>query len=666
MAIRKQKIMVGDFETTVYKGQQRTDVWAAALVELGSEDVKIFHSIGETWDYLLDLKQNVTCYFHNLKFDGMFILDFMLNVKGYEQAFEWEDEQKTKGHFIERKDMQNETFNYIIDDMGQFYTLTFKHNGKYIQFRDSLKLLPFSVKSIGKAFNTRHQKLEMEYEGKRFPGCTITPEEQEYIKNDVLVVKEALETMFAEGHNKLTIGACCLSEYKKTHERLEYDCMFPDLTKIDLTRLNLKGIPEKTADEFIRKSYKGGWCYLVPEKARKVYHNGLTADVNSLYPSMMHSESGNRYPVGKPKFWTGEIPEKLTSKNPYYKNFYYFIRVRTRFDIYEGYLPTIQIKGNVRYKSTEWLETSDIYDYKTDTYHDSYIDTDGTIKPATVELTLTGTDYELLKEHYELNDFEVIGGCYFSTAIGLFDDYINKYRDIKMNSQGAKRTLAKLFLNNLYGKMASGTDSSFKYVFVNPEKDNALDFKIVKANNKKAGYIAVGSAITSYARNFTIRTAQKNYHGPDKAGFIYADTDSIHADVRPDELIDVPVHANAFCHWKLESYWDKAKFIRAKTYVEHISYEDMEELPKEEQYYSLRCAGMPDRCKDLFLKSVELTEKHETLTDLEEYEPEQIKFLQTAHEWTDFDYGLNVPGKLIPKRVPGGIILVDTSYEMKE
>lgn len=32
---------------------------------------------------------------------------------------------------------------------------------------------------------------------------TLTPEEQEYIKNDVLVVKEALEIMFTDGHKKL-------------------------------------------------------------------------------------------------------------------------------------------------------------------------------------------------------------------------------------------------------------------------------------------------------------------------------------------------------------------------------------------------------------------------------------------------------------------------------
>ena len=47
-------------------------------------------------------------------------------------------------------------------------------------------------------------------------GGGITDEEKKYIANDVLVVKEALEIMFNEGHKKLTIGSCCLDEYNKS------------------------------------------------------------------------------------------------------------------------------------------------------------------------------------------------------------------------------------------------------------------------------------------------------------------------------------------------------------------------------------------------------------------------------------------------------------------
>lgn len=50
---KKATILVGDFETTVYDGQDFTEVWASALVPVGTEDVIIHHSIDETWEYLL-------------------------------------------------------------------------------------------------------------------------------------------------------------------------------------------------------------------------------------------------------------------------------------------------------------------------------------------------------------------------------------------------------------------------------------------------------------------------------------------------------------------------------------------------------------------------------------------------------------------------------------
>lgn len=184
-------------------------------------------------------------------------------------------------------------------------------------------------------------------------------------------------------------------------------------------------------------------------------------------------------------------------------------------------------------------------------YFNYYLDKENKPQPAIVELTLTMTDYYLIREHYELVDFEILDGCWFFSEIGIFDQYINKYKELKLNSTGARRELAKLFLNNLYGKLASSMDSSFKVAEL---KDNgAVGFFNVKANDKKPGYIACGSAITSYARNFTIRTAQKNYHGKNERGFIYADTDSIHCDLEPNELVGVPVHDKDFVtgNWKV-------------------------------------------------------------------------------------------------------------------
>lgn len=639
MRVRKFRYFVGDFETTVYAGQTSTQVWASACVELFSEDVKIFHSIEEQFQYFLSLDCDIICYYHNLKFDGNFWLYYLLVDLSFEQAYKIKGDTVGDVSWLPLQDMKNNSVSYLIADTGQWYSIHIKAKNHMIELRDSFKLLPFSVKRIGDSFKTKHHKLDMEYTGFRYAGCAITDEERRYIANDVLVVKEAIEIMFTEGHKKLTIGSCCLAEYKRSIGAKKYNELFPYLYDMELP----EEYGEKNAADWIRKAYKGGWCYVARGKENKLYKNGVTADVNSLYPSMMSSESGNIYPVGAPTFWLGNyIPqEALKSSN------YYFIRVKTRFKIKKDMLPFIQMKQSFMYKTTEMLETSDVYDPETNRYYDKYVDFNGNVVDSFLTLTFTMTDYKLFLEHYDTPYLEIIGGCYFKGAIGIFDVYIEKYKQIKISSTGATRELAKLFLNNLYGKMATNTASNFKVAF---RKDNgAIGFYSCLANDKMGGYIACGAAITSYARNFTIRAAQKNYHGKDKPGFIYADTDSIHCDLPESELKGIKIDDKNFCCWKIEAHWDWGYFIRQKTYVEY-----------ENGKYNIKCAGMPEKCKQILIKSLE-----GDLSDLEQYTEEEQRFIKIKRTVYDIKPGLCVPGKLLPKRIIGGVLLTDTTFEMR-
>jgi len=557
--------------------------------------------------------------------------------------------------------MQDHTFIYSISSKGMWYSITLKNGRNYIELRDSLKLLPISVKRIGESFGTKHKKTSIEYTGYRKAGDELTEQEKEYIANDVLVVKEALEIMYNQGHSGLTIGACCLQEYKnKFNPFPNFDEHFPNLYDIDI---DLETFGASTVGDYIRNSYRGGWCYAVEEKTNQPFYNGTTADVNSLYPSMMHSESGNKYPIGLPQFWVGNyIPDEAQDGDHYY-----FIRIRTEFQIRPKRLPCIQIKNSPYYQPNKWLRTSDIHSLVDDGYHKRRKTLKGEITDSSVILTLTQTDFALIREQYELYNCIILDGCYFRAFSGIFDEYIDKYKEIKMHNKGAIREIAKLFLNNLYGKMATSTDSSFKVAYLKP--DNSLGYFTVVENMKKPGFIPVGSAITSYARNFTIRAAQENYYGISENGFIYADTDSIHCNLPPDKLKGIKVDDNAFCCWKLESCWDEAVFIRQKTYAEHITHANLK--PISNPHWDVKCAGMPDTCKDLFLKSfnpaiaklidkgVELTINHKPAT------PEEILFLSETRTIADFKVGLKVPGKLMPHHIEGGIVLQSDYYTMK-
>lgn len=636
-----------DFETTVFEGQTRTDVWAAAIVELYTEQTVIFNNINDFMYYIFNLKaKNPVIYFHNLAFDGCFIMTYLLE-HNFKQGFQVTQESPKQVEWKKWSECKNETIQYSISAQGKWFRIQVKINDHVIEFRDSFKLLPLSVQNIGKSFKTKHQKTSIVYEGFRKPYGLITDQEKEYIANDVLVVKEALEIMISEGHEGLTIGSCCLKEFQDITSMRVFRELFPDLTKYQIDA-DLYGA--ENADEYIRKSYRGGWCYVNPALGYKELSNGLTADVNSLYPSVMHSDSGNEYCVGLPKFWKGDFIPKVC-KHPHC---YYFVRIKTRFIINKGYLPFIQIKHDANYKSNDYLTTSDMYDVSTGKYFHRYIDADGNKQEVKPVLTLTKTDFELMKEHYELVDCEILDGCYFATELGIFDRYINKYREIKMREKDGRKQIAKLYLNNLYGKTAANDDSSFKIVSL---VNGILHYELISAHTKKPGYIAIGSQITSYAKNFTIKAAQANYFGLNSSiGFAYADTDSIHVTGIPlDNLKNVPVHESQFNHWKIETFWDKAIFLRQKTYVEHVTHVDLKEL--EKPYYLVKCAGMGKRSQ--FLVGAKLEGK----TEVPDMDEEEREFLSDGPmSLYEFNHGLTVPSDLSPKRVKGGLLLVKGDF----
>ena len=677
-----KNIYVADFETTTYPGIKETEVWMSIICPLYSRECIVHDNIDDTLEMLKLIYGNSKVYYHNLKFDGSFLLNKLIKM-GCKVALD-----KDGKTWLDDDDMVNNSFKCMISGMGQFYTIHWKVNNHIICFQDSLKILPFTVERVGKAFCKTFQKGEpIDYTKYRRARGPMTEDEIKYGKLDVLTMVEALEIVFSEGHNNMTIGSCCLAEYKKLIGKKDYEILFPDLTE---DACAIPGFDH--TDDYVRRSYHGGWCYCLQpgklfsykftdksqdwvsmskeelDKHKRTRSCGFTYDVNSLYPSMMHSMSGNKFPVGTPIYWSGsKIPETALQDDKYY-----FVRIKCKFKLRKNFLPTIQIKNSPNYNSREYLKTSVSTKYNTLFKKTNVIDEQ-------VELTLTMTDFELIKKHYILTELEILDGCYFNAEIGIFDVYIDKYAEIKMNSEGAEREFAKLFLNNLYGKLASSTDSDYKIPYINDK--GALSYRTITANDKKAGYIACGSAITSYARNFTISAAQKNYKE-----FIYADTDSIHTTRAPKNMVDMNFHSSKFCHWAIESAWDEAIFSGPKTYIEHVTHEwdkkscQLENVKKS--FYDIKCAGMGKGAKDNLNRVLSgnlynpLDEKDKLILKVRykklnddikkeiQYRHDLVDFLSKPLTMEDFKPGIKVPGNLAPKQIPGGTLLIEKHFEM--
>ena len=595
-----------DFETATWL-EDSSYVWAWAISEIGNEDnIKIGNTIDSFIEYIKKQK-NSNYYFHNLAFDGTFILDYLFR-NGYE--------------YIENKDeKRNKTFTTLISDMGMFYTIEIyfevKSNGKKVKkatFIDSLKIIPFSVSVIAKSFGLPISKLELDYNKPRELEHVLEPEEIEYIKNDVKIVAMALKVLFDEGLTHITSASNALHDFKKGYKGDKFSKLFPT-------------IPYEI-DKDIRQAYKGGFTYLNDIYKEVDVGEGEVLDVNSLYPSVMRYEL---LPTGYPLPYDGK----------YIKDEEYplYIQVITcSFEIKENMIPTIQIKGSY-FMENEYLKSSN-----------------GDI----VCLVLSNIDLDLFLEHYNVYDLEYIRGYKFKGMHGLFDKYIDKWteRKIKATKEGNKgqRALSKLMLNSLYGKFAMAKEMQCKIPIY--DEDGMISYKLSDIEMVDGLYLPIGIFITAYARNKTIRTSQaiKSYsiekYGKDM--YCYSDTDSVHTLLPIEEL-------SKFCEiddvklgaWKHESHFTKARFIRQKCYLEDIR----ENL----SFKKIKCLKHKHKNKLIYLKNKRFLYQGIVKITCAGMPQSCYKFV----EWEKFKTGFTCPGKLIFKRVKGGVKLIETEFTIK-
>ena len=522
-----RKYYTADFETTTELEDCR--VWAAAVCEIGNVD-NIEHGSNVDW-FVNWCRRNESCivYFHNLAFDGAFIMDWLIR-----HGWRW---------VSDRKEADANTFTTVISDANQVYCLDLYFNKSLnVRILDSLKIIPLSISQMAKAYNLPVLKGEIDYTASRPVGHVLTAEEIAYIDNDVKIAALVLEKFLNEGLTKMTAGSNALSNYRDmSGGKKGFRKWFPYL--------------EPEQDAFIRKSYRGGFTWVNPKFQNKKLGKGIVFDVNSLYPSVMSSCSGEYLPYGKPVWFDGK-PKPTSSYN------LWVAQVTCCFRLREDHIPCIQLKGNFRFNQTEYLERSD----------------------GEVTFTVTSVDWELIKQQYHIYNLRWHGGYLFRSASFLFKKYVDKWVSVKnqatIDGNAGMRQIAKLMLNSLYGKFATRTTVySRKPVLV----DDVLRYVDLPPEERDPVYLPVGVFVTAWARYKTITTAQTVYDR-----FVYADTDSIHlVGTEVPDCIDVDsVRLGA---WKHESTFWQAKFLRPKCYME---YEIGEDSP------TVHVAGMPSRCHE--------------------------------------------------------------------
>ena len=403
-----------------------------------------------------------------------------------------------------------------------------------------------------------------DFEKYRAEGYVPSKEEIEYCLQDSRIMAVAIESELRAGHRAMTLSSDAFDGVKKTIGGYSgWREHMPILAYEDET--------------FARLSYRGGWVYVNPKFRNKELENVHVYDVNSLYPWVMHDCP---LPVGYPCYAKPKGNEL------------YIINFQSEYVLESGF-PFVQTKFHTGLKNMYLAKSNGIQ-----------------------SLTMTSVDFKLFDEHYLYTIEEEPIYMSFKSRTGLLAPYVDQWMQVKEDAvkrgDMATKYIAKRWLNSPYGKTGM---NPLRLNRIPLYSDDALTWDVQQVKVDPV-YVPYATFVCAWARDKTIRSCIEN-----EDAFVYADTDSMHL-LREADNIDV--HPTKLGAWKHESFSERAKYIRPKTYI-HASQGRIE----------VTCAGMPDAVK------------------------EQVT-------WDNFKVGSVFQGKKMKKNVRGGCMIVDRTFEIKE
>jgi hypothetical protein len=454
--------------------------------------------------------------------------------------------------------------------------INFKFNYKkhyYLNFRDSLLLMPLSLAKLAKAFNfeskgifpykfVNNVNIALDYIGK-FPGFRFF-DFNKISSLDFMKYKSSFKdkkwNLRAETIKYSELDCVILYKVLIEFNTLIYSTFRVDafkystLSSLAFAIFRTKYLKPNTIPlidgeiyKHIRLSYTGGACDVY-----KPFGTNIKGyDVNGLYPSRM-AEQG--MPVGNPTHFIGDISK-------YEEDPFGFFEVDVTAPL-ELNVPILQIR----------MKVENVY---------------RTIAPVG---SWTGWYFsEELKEAKKLGYTYKIRSGYLFEKKTIFKEFIEDLYKYKENSErnSAQYTIFKLLMNSLYGRfgmnplmenhMILPANEASKYHEDDSDKwivSNIIDLKNGKElisffdlkdslkddNNKRKINISIpiSSAITSYSRIFM--SYFKNIPG---INLYYSDTDSIYI----DQLLDSKyISETAIGKFKLERIFKRAIFLTPKFY----------------------------------------------------------------------------------------------------
>ena len=586
-------------------------------------------SPGTFADKLIDMffahpKPTAYIYVQNLSYDWWFIFDALMD-RCVEHALKVTPIVRT-GKIISVTIEPSEDSEY--DD------------GKVV-FRDSaLKIPGSSVQSLGKMIGLPKLDGVSDFHPLWSDEVDLKDKKNwEYVKRDALIVAKAMNMMHRSGHKKSTASGdtwkamkLFISGGRNFKKDLKWNWLFPKL-QVDL-------------DLELRRAYTGG----LNISMHRGMNDGVITheDVHSMYPTVM---SYDPLPYGMP----------ILQFKPPHSGALFIVCTRCRFHLKDDstvpYFPWYMFKNKM-----DCIVEGVPFGTQMEAMYEWH------------EMVLTNVDLDVLENWYDIDfDAEYCHTYYvFHSKIGVFADYIKQYMAQKEKAEkgSLEYTQAKIMMNSGYGRMALSPESVTTriepYQAFDDEGNPTTMYRMVAEDvisEAVENYVPYAIFVTAFARARLLENClqlitegKKVYH---------CDTDSvIHSGTESDAMD----HGNHLGGWGIEARPVKLYEGGFKRYIEilHEPIRDLNDI-------NMACAGVPQRRTNegvpygpwlellddpaLICSGVEIGQEHYVIKS------EWLRKLYTDHGMNPDDCNTL---KLLPKRVPGGVVLQGHTHKLDD
>lgn len=524
-------------------------VWLAGYKNLETMESTYFNNIDTFMESILSRGNNVnTEYgFHNLKYDGSYIVPWLLN----------------NGYSSTKEKPQPKEFSVLVDNRNSWYSITIQVTKKRrVSIWDTAKLFPCQLEYLHGVYGTPTKKIhenEDFYNKVRPIDHVPTEEELMYFENDLQVPAETINAHIEHYGLQFKKTQASQSFYNFTKMFEAWKWRFPALTT--------------EQDNSIRPAYWGGISYVPKDKAGKDYFDIGVFDINSSYP---HKAAEKKLPYGNCVAEYGEGKHPDMSK-------FWVAEALVEFKLKPNKMPCIPSKAISEGRPLEidkWVE-----------------DSEGVVK-----ISFSNIDYKTIMESYDFKVYRWLWSMHWAWKVHReVAKFVYKNNDDKIKYKKlAKQCLdevmkinyktlsnrAKIDNNGFYGKFGEDIIKEGKTPYL--QEDNGVKWevdRIEEQSERARKYLPVAIAITAWGRQQLVQMA--NILGEH---FLYADTDSIHYLMEGHYKIEQAIKDGIFevddtrlGAWKFEGHMTRGRYLRAKCYMEELDNGEIEAT----------CAGLP-------------------------------------------------------------------------